>query len=66
MQRKKASELKKGDKAMIDGQLCEIISVELSALGKHGTKKCRIIAAAPSQETKVVVKPADVLIEIQE
>lgn len=66
MKRKKASELKKGDKVMLDGNLCNIISIELSALGKHGAKKCRIVASdVSSGEMKVVIKPADILLEIE-
>ncbi|MEK6852791.1 MAG: hypothetical protein AABX59_02830 [Nanoarchaeota archaeon] len=72
MRRKKASELKKGDKAMIDGALCEIVSTELSVgigkggKGKQKAKKCRIVAIVlGTKETKVSVKPADALIEVQ-
>lgn len=66
MPRKKASELKKGDQVMLDGSLSKIISIEVSDLGKHGTKKCRIVAQdASSGEMKVVIKPADILLETQ-
>lgn len=61
---KKASELKKSENVLIDGEKCEIVSIELSTLGKHGAKKCRIVAIASSGETKVAIKPADVLIEV--
>ncbi len=60
---KKASELKKGNKVILDGVLCEIVSIELSALGKHGTKKVRIIATSEEGETKIIIKPSDVLVE---
>ena len=72
MKRKKASELKKGDKAMIDGTLCEIISIEISTgvgkggEGKQKAKRCRIVATSiDTKETKVSIKPADALIEVQ-
>ena len=64
MARKKCSELKKEEWIILDGAKCQIESVEISALGKHGSKKVRILAKTEKGEMKVAIKPAEVLIEV--
>jgi translation elongation factor P/translation initiation factor 5A len=57
--KKKASELKKGDKIAIGSETLEIESLEVSGLGKQGTQKCRIVAKRPNGEKLVIIRPAD-------
>lgn len=56
---KKAKELKKGDKIKIAGEPCLIEEIELSDIGKQGTKKVRIVAKKESGEKLVIIRPAD-------
>jgi len=57
--RKKASELKEGDKIKLAGKTFKILSIETSEIGKQGTKKCRIEAISDSEEKVVVIRPED-------
>ena len=57
--KKKASELKQGDKVVIAGKKCVIKGIELSEIGKHGSKKCRIEAESESGEKVVIIRPED-------
>jgi len=62
--RKKAADLKKGDKIKIAGETCVIESIEISDIGKHGKRKVRIEAIKPDNEKIVIVRPEDYPIEI--
>ena len=55
--KKKASELKQGDKVVITGRKCVIKSIEISEIGKHGSSKCRIEAESESGEKIVIIRP---------
>ena len=57
--RKKASELKVGDKIKIAGKSFKIENIETSDIGKQGTKKCRIEAKSESGEKIVIIRPED-------
>ncbi len=56
---KKASELKKGDKISIGGVNLFVESIEISDIGKQGTKKCRISAKKSDGERIVIIRTAD-------
>ena len=57
--KKQAKDLKKGDEINIAGQIGIVESIELSDIGKHGKRKCRIIVVLSNQEKIVVIRPED-------
>ena len=57
--KKKAKELKKGDKIKIAGKIFFIEGLEISDIGKQGTKKVRIEAKSESGEKLVIIRPED-------
>ena len=59
MVRKKASELKKGDKISMAGQQLEVSEIEISDIGKQGKRKVRIFALKADGEKIVIIRPED-------
>ena len=59
----KAQELKKGDKIKLAGRKCKVKSLEVSDIGKQGSKKVRIEAEIEGSDDLVIVRPADYPIE---
>ena len=57
--KKKAKELKKGEKIKIAGKEFTIENIEISEIGKQGTRKCRIEAKSDSGEKIVIIRPED-------
>lgn len=57
--KKKAWEVKKGDKIKISGQRCLVEEVELSEIGKHGKRKVRISIITSNKEKIVIIRPED-------
>lgn len=62
--KKPGKSLRKGDKIKIAGKICQIIGIELSDIGKHGKRKCRIEAQAEKGERLVIIRPEDYPFEI--
>ncbi|MFZ5955046.1 MAG: hypothetical protein ACOYT4_01350 [Nanoarchaeota archaeon] len=62
--KKKARELKKGDKIQIGTDVLIIEEIELSDIGKQGTKKCRIVASK-EKEKIVIIRPEDYPFEVK-
>ncbi len=62
--KKKAGDVKIGETLIIGGEKLKVLSVELSDIGKQGTKKCRIEAQRPSQEKMVIIRPVDYPLEV--
>lgn len=62
--RKKANQIKKGDKINLAGRICMVIDVEISDIGKHGKRKCRIEAQAENSEKVVIIRPEDYPIDV--
>lgn len=56
---KEAKELKQGDKVKIAGQECTVSEIELSDIGKHGKRKCRIELLTSRGEKIVIIRPED-------
>ena len=56
--KKQAKDLAKGDKISIGGQAFTVESIELSDVGKHGKRKCRIVAKT-DKGSMVIVRPED-------
>ena len=61
--KKKASELKKGDKLNILGKVWEVTDIETSDIGKQGSKKCRLELRS-EDNTMAIIRPADYPFEI--
>jgi translation elongation factor P/translation initiation factor 5A len=61
--KKQAKDLKKGEKIILANQSCEIISFELSDIGKQGKRKVRIEVSTPKNEKIVIIRPEDYLFE---
>jgi len=59
MVKKKASELKVGDVVSIGGEKLKVIALEVSDIGKQGTKKVRIQAEKENGEKVVIIRPED-------
>lgn len=62
--KKKAREVKKGEHVLIGGEPLEITEIELSDLGKQGTKKVRIVAKKKSGESVVIIRPDDYPLDV--
>jgi len=63
--RKLAKEIKKGDKLVIGGEELDIEEVEMSDIGKQGTKKVRIVAKKKSGESVSIIRPEDYPVEVK-
>jgi len=57
--KKKANELKKGDKIKLAGQEGIVEAIELSDIGKHGKRKCRLEVRLPNGEKTIIIRPED-------
>ena len=57
--KKKAKELKKSEKIKIAGKIFTIENLEISDIGKQGTRKVRIEAKDEKGEKIVVIRPED-------
>lgn len=64
MGKKKASELKKSDKIILGGETLIVERVEISDIGKQGTKKVRIETKKSNGEKVIIIRPADYPINI--
>lgn len=63
--KKKAEELKKGDKISIGPELLIVESIELSDVGKQGVKKCRIVTTKISGEKVIIIRPSNYPFEVK-
>ena len=57
--KKNAEELKIGDKILIAGEILIIENIEISDIGKQGTKKCRIVAKKKDGENIILIRPSN-------
>lgn len=57
--KKQAKDVKKGDFVIIGGKKCLINSFEISDVGKHGKRKCRMEAQTPEGEKIILIRPED-------
>ena len=55
--KKLAEDLKKGDTIEIGAEKLIIEEIEISDLGKHGSKKVRIVAKKQDGEKAVIIRP---------
>jgi len=63
MIKKKAVEVRKGEYMVIGGEELEVTEVEVSDIGKQGTKKVRIVAKKKSGESVAIIRPEDYPLE---
>ena len=57
--KKQAKDLIKGDRIIVGGEELIVESIELSEIGKQGTRKCRIEAVKKDGEKVVIIRPSD-------
>ncbi len=62
--KKRAKELKKGDKVLLMGKTWTIKEIEISNIGKQGSSKCRLELENQGQ-TMVIIRPADYPFELK-
>ena len=62
--KKKAKELKKGDRILITGKKYLIENIEFSEIGKQGTRKCRLELKSDSGEKSAIVRPENYPFEL--
>lgn len=60
----KCSELKVGNRIIIDNEEYTVEGLEISKIGKHGHQKCRIEARAKNGELRVFVRASDFEVEV--
>lgn len=56
---KKAKDLKKGDIVSIAGKKFTVESIEISDIGKQGTRKCRIELRDEKGDKITIIRPED-------
>lgn len=57
--KKKAIEVKKGDMIKIGGEEVLVEEIEISDIGKQGSKKVRIVVKKKNGEKTVIIRPED-------
>ena len=57
--KKQAKDLKKGDKVNIAGQDGMVEAIEISDIGKHGKRKCRLEIIFSNEEKTIIIRPED-------
>ena len=57
--KKKASELRNGDAVIIGGKKCIVENIEISEIGKQGTRKARLELKTEDNEKIVIIRPED-------
>jgi len=57
--KKKAKDLKKGESITIGGNKAVIEEIEISDIGKQGTKKVRLVAKTNAGEKITLIRPED-------
>ncbi len=61
--KKQAKDLKKGDKIKILDKTWNVISIEISAIGKQGSSKCRLELESGS-ENIAIIRPSEYPFEV--
>lgn len=62
--KKKAKELKKGELISIGGAKAVIEEIEISDIGKQGTKKVRLVVKTLAGEKITIIRPEDYPFEV--
>lgn len=66
MMGKQAKDLTKGEKIIVAGQECTVNDIEISEIGKHGKRKCRLDLITSRGEKIVIIRPEDYPVETAE
>lgn len=61
--KKPAKDLKKGDKIKILDKIWTVENIEISAIGKQGTSKCRLELSSEAEKL-AIIRPAEYLFEV--
>ncbi len=61
---KKAGEVKTGNIIKVGGEDVEVEEIEISDIGKQGTKKVRIIAKKTNGEKIIIIRPEDYPLDV--
>lgn len=61
---KKAIDLKIGNKVKIGGEVLTVDNIEISDIGKQGTRKVRMEASKSNGEKVILIRPADYPVNI--
>lgn len=64
MAKKKAVDVKKGDIIRIGGEELAVEEIEVSDIGKQGTKKVRVVAKKKNGEKTILIRPEDYPLDI--
>lgn len=65
MAKKKAAEVKIGESIVIGGEEIIVSEIEVSDIGKQGTKKVRIVGKKKSGENVVIIRPEGYPLEVK-
>jgi translation elongation factor P/translation initiation factor 5A len=65
MTKKKAIEIKKEDNIKVAGKSCSVQEIEVSDIGKQGSKKVRIVAKTGEGEDIVIIRPEAYPIDVE-
>ena len=57
--KKKAVEIKAGDKISLSGQNCLVENIEISEIGKQGKRKVRLVLLTDKKKKVVIIRPED-------
>ncbi len=61
----KAGRIKKGQWILIDGAVCRVVDIQVSAPGKHGSAKVRITAIGVfDNQKRQLLRPSDADVEV--
>ena len=63
--KKKAKDLKKGDRIKIAGKWFSLKEIEISDIGKQGKRKVRIVGEDDKGEKIVIIRPEDYPFDIE-
>jgi translation elongation factor P/translation initiation factor 5A len=63
--KKKAKDLKGGEKISLAGRSCTVKNIEISDIGKQGKRKCRIEATAENGDKVIIIRPEDYPIDTE-
>ncbi len=64
MVKKKAVEIKKGDAIKIGGEEVIVEEMEISDIGKQGSKKVRIVAKKKNNDKVVIIRPEEYPLDV--
>ncbi len=64
--KKQAKDIQKGEKILVSSQECTVNDIEISEIGKHGKRKCRLDLTTFRGDRIVIIRPEDYPVETVE